>query len=309
MVCSIPSRAWCSDLWVAFDGHGVDVFTSKQLKKSGMPTPIVLDSLPKFAGLAFDKSRNLWAVSIDPDEVVQFTTAQLKKLAENPDPTPGVIITSSSSFAGRGCNFDSHGNLWIADLGNGSLDELSKEQLAAGTATVTPAVVITSSDLPAPDFVTFDRADNLWVTNQDLNKIVEFSSGQLSSGGDKSPAVVLSDDGSGTSISAPGEIAFDKKGNLWVPNFGADTLVEYEKSKISSSGNPAPTVKLTSAIFDQPQGAAFDSQGDLIVVNSDNGTIAKFAAKQLKKSGAPTPGVTLPTGISENLQTILGPAS
>jgi len=307
LTCGTSSRASSAELWVPFIGNGVEVFTSKQLQKSGAPEPLHLDSLPKATGLAFDKSRNLWAAIIDPDEVVRFTPAQLKHLKDNPDPTPGVIISVAS--ASRGCNFDPQGNLWIADLENNSLEELSKAQLASGTGSPTPAVTITSADLDQPDFVTFDKAGNVWVTDAGLDKIVEFSSGQLSSGGSKSPNVILTDDGSGTSISSPGEIAFDKKGNLWVPNRGADTVVEYAKAQLTSSGNPAPTVKLISAVFDEPWGAAFDNKGDLIVVNSENGIIAKFASKQLKKSGAPIPEVTLTTGENDNFQIIFGPPS
>jgi streptogramin lyase len=311
LACAIPSPAWCNDLWVAFIGNDVDVFTSKQLKKSGTPTPTQLNSLPKFTGLAFDKSHNLWVVSIDPDEVVEFTPAQLKQLNKNSAPTPGVIITDSSGggYAGRGCSFDPNGNLWIADFANDSLDELSKAQLAAGSASEPFNEVITSSDLDETDFVTFDSRGNAWATGAGLNKIVEFSSSQLTSSGDKSPAVVLSDDGSGTSVSGPGQPAFDKKGNLWVPNLAANTVVEFSKSQLSSSGNPAPTVKLSSTVFDQPWAAAFDSKGDLLVVNFDGGTISKFTPKQLAKTGAPTPAVTLLTGPNDVSQILFGPSS
>jgi streptogramin lyase len=311
LACSIPSLAWCNDLWVPFTGNGIDVFTSKQLQKSGTPSPIQLDSLPKFTGLAFDKSHNLWVVSIDPDEVVEFTPAQLKKLKENSTPTPAVVITDSSSdgYAGRGCNFDPNGNLWIADFANDSLDELSKAQLAAGSADEPFNEVITSSDLDETDFVTFDSRGNAWATGDGLNKIVEFSSSQLSSSGDKSPAIVLSDDGSGTSVSGPGQPAFDKKGNLWIPNLGANTVVEFEKSQLSSSGNPAPTVKLSSTVFNKPWGATFDNKGDLIVVNADGGAISKFTPKQLTKTSAPTPAVTLTTGPNDVSQILFGPSS
>lgn len=259
-------------------------------------------------GLAFDKSDNLWAV-INDDEVVRFTAAQLKGLKTNPSPTPGVIITSTSTFTNLiGYNFDQQGNLWVVD-GDNSIDELSKAQLAAGSGNVTPAVVITSSDLVFPLYVTFDKVGNAWVDNQDGDTIAEFSASQLTSGGSKSATVLLSDDGSGTSLSRPTEIAFDKKGNLWVPNYGADTVVEYAKAQLTSSGNPAPTVKLTSAIFDGPWGAVFDSGGNLVVMNYYDDTIAKFTAKQLKASGAPIPKVSVTGRETEISQIIFGPAS
>ncbi|HEY9157082.1 hypothetical protein [Candidatus Binatus sp.] len=311
LACGTPSEARCANLWISFWGGGIESYTPGQLAKSGMPTPIDLNTFGNVTGLAFDKSHNLWAV-IDIDEVVRFTAKQLKDLKHDPSPTPGVIITSTSTFSDIiGCNFDHQGNLWVADVLNGSIDELSKAQLAAGSGDVTPHVVITFSGLN-PDFVTFDNAGNAWVDSVVNNQIAEFSANQLTSGGSKTPKVLLSDDGSGTSLDVPGEIAFDKKGDLWVSNWPADTVVEYAKDQLTSSGNPAPMVKLSSAIFDAPWGIAFDTHGDLVVMNSYDEMIAKFTAKQLKVSGAPIPTVSVTAGAppdTDIVQIIFGPAS
>ena len=311
LTCGTPSHAWCANLWVAFEnGSGIASYTSKQLKTSGTPTPINLSTFPDANGLAFDKTHNLWAVIDDDQEVVQFTAAQLKELKHDPSPTPAVTITSTSTFEViTGCSFDHQGNLWVVDSENNSIDELSKAQLAAGSGNVTPAIVISSSDLNDPGAVTFDKLGNAWVNSFLNSEIAEFSASQLTSPGTKSATVVLADDGSGTSLSAPGWIAFDKNGNLWVPNYGADTVVEYAKDQLTSSGNPAPTVKLSSAIFDQPLAAVFDGSGNLVVMNYTNGTIAKFTPKQFKASGTPVPMVSLTGSETENQQIIFGPAS
>ncbi len=167
LICGTSSHAWCAsaDLWVAaYNSEVIESYTSGQLKTSGMPSPISLGGSPA-VGLAFDKSHNLWAV-VNGDEVAEFTTAQLKNLKNDSNPAPTVIITSAT-FSGliMGCNFDHQGNLWVVDYLNGSIDELSKAQLAAGNASVTPAIVIASGDLEAPNFVTFDEAGNAWVDN------------------------------------------------------------------------------------------------------------------------------------------------
>ena len=311
LTCAAPSRAWCAsnNLWVAFDnGAGIGTYTPAKLAKSGVRTPVYLDVFPYVTGLAFDKSHNLWAV-VQDNEVVQFTPAQLGNLKHNPSPTPAVIITSTAFNKIIGCNFDPKGNLWVVDGGNNSLDELSKAQLAAGTGPVTPHFIITSSDLNFPSFVTFDKAGNAWVDSKDNSELAEFSTSQLTSSGAKSPAILLSDDGSGTSLNWPGEIAFDKSGNLWVPNYLAETVVEYAKDQLTTSGSPVPVVKLSSSVFIEPWGAAFDASGDLVVMNYSDGTIAKFTPKQLKTTGLPVPKVTV-TGIeTENSQIIFGPAS
>ncbi len=312
LTCGTPLQAWCgnSNLWVTFEsGGGIESYTSGQLKKSGMPSPVQLSTFPFVLGLAFDKSNNLWA-DVGHFEVVRFTRKQLKDLKHDPNPTPGVIITSQSSLNNIiGCNFDRKGNLWVVDVGNDSLNELTKAQLAAGSGDITPAIIITLSGLQNPNFVTFDKTGNAWVDDEGNAEIAEFSASQLTSSGTKTPAVLLSDDGSGTSLSDPGEIVFDKKGNLWVPNYDSDTVVKYAKDQLAHSGNPAPTVKLSSAVFDGPWGAAFDGKGDLVVMNINDGTIAKFTAKQLKVSGAPIPKVAVTGTETNNYQITFGPAS
>jgi hypothetical protein len=311
MLTCTPSRAWCgsTNLWIAFDdGPFIASYASRQLKKSGMPTPIQLSTSSENTGLAIDKSHNLWAV-LNHIEVVEFKAAQLKKLKTDPSPTPAVIITSTSTFSNIiGCTFDHEGNLWVVDSTfTGSLYELSKAQLNAGSGNVTPAIIIRTS-LYYPSFVTFDKVGNAWVDDS-IDEIAEFSTSQLTGSGTKSPSVLLSDDGSGTSLSDPGEIVFDKNGDLWVPNEGSDTVVEYAEDQLTSSGNPAPTVKFTSAIFDEPIGAALDSKGNLVVTNNGDGTIAKFTPKQLKVSGAPVPKVAVTGPDDGSFQIIFGPSS
>jgi hypothetical protein len=309
LTCGMASNAWCANLWASFDsGGGIESYTSKQIKKSGMPTPKSLSTFDNVSGLAFDKAHNLWAVVHD-EEVVQFTKQQLKKLKSDPNPDPNVIITSGTFSDIIGCNFDHHGNLWVVDNAKHQLDELSKAQLAAGSADVTPAVVITDLSLVNPSFVTFDKTGNAWVDSENSDQIAEFTAGQLTTTSSQVPTVLLSDDGSGTSLDSPGQIAFDKRGNLWVPNYGADTVVEYAKGQLTNSGNPSPTVKLSSAIFDGPWGEAIDNKGNLAILNYNDGTIAKFAAKQLKVSGGPVPRVSVTGGPSDGYQIVFGPAT
>ena len=199
----------------------------------------------------------------------------------------------------------------MADGDDDRIEELSASQLSAGSnPDITFPTVINATDFAFPAFITFDEAGNAWVASQGISKIVELSASQLTSSGiGKSPAVVLSDDGSGTSLDLPGEIVFDKKGNLWVPNFASDTVVEYAKDQLTSTGDPAPTVKLSSAIFDEPFGAAFDQKGNLVIMNYADGTIVKLAAKQLKKSGSPVPKIKVTGTGTVNYQITFGPAS
>ena len=312
LTCSMASQAWCGeDLWVSFgSGGGIVRYTSKQLTKGGTPTPTSLSFASHASGLAFDKSHNLWVVTGN-ENVVRFTPKQLKDLKKDSSPTPGVIITAQSAFLFIvGCNFDAKGNLWVVNSQLGTLNEISKAQLNAGSTThLTPAIVLTSADLDHPNFVTFDKAGNAWVDSRDSNTLVEFTASQLAAGGSQSGNVIISDDGSGTSLSEPGEPVFDKKGNLWVPNFGSDTVVEFATGQLTATGNPAPQVKLTSAILAGPFGAAFADNGDLVIMNSEDGVISEFALNQLKASGAPVPKFSVQGADTLNEQIIFGPAS
>jgi sugar lactone lactonase YvrE len=294
-------------------GGGVESYTAKQLGKSGMPSPLQLSTFDFVSGVAFDSSGNLWAVVVpDLAEVVEFTPAQLKSLNANPSPTPAATITSTSTFTTMftslsGCTFDNQGNLWVVDHYHGSIDELSQAQLAAGSANVTPPVVITSPALDGPDFIAFDKDGNAWVSVNINSTIVKYSASQLTSSGTKSPEVVLSDDGSG-SLSGPGQLAFDRNGDLWVPSFFTHTVLEYAKSQLTSSGNPSPKVKLRSAALMGPWGMVFDKSDNLVVMNYSDGSIVKFTAPQLKESGARKPKIVV-TGPSVTFQITFGPKS
>jgi sugar lactone lactonase YvrE len=290
----MPSNGWCANLWAALSSignGGLASYTAPQLNKSGTPTPFYLSGYKFVFGFAFDRSRNLWAC-VNHFEVVRYNYKQLKDLKDNSSPTPDVIITSMSSLNNiYACNFDRKGNLWVADIENNTLNEISKQQLTAGSGDITPVTIITLEGISIPTFIAFDRADNAWIADGGNSQLAEFSASELETGGTKSAAILLSDDGSGTSLSRPGQIVFDGRGNLWVPNFSSNTVIEYARADLAHSGSPMPRVKLNSAIFNEPIGAAFDGLGELVITNAYDGTISKFRANQLRASGAPTPKV------------------
>jgi hypothetical protein len=311
LTSAAPTPAWCKgkqSLWLTFDHGGIVAYSSKELSKSGSPTPTELSTFASTSGVAFDKSNSLWAV-VNQDEIVRFTAKQLKDLKTNPNPTPGVIITSTATFGQlSGCSFDHQGNLWVENPGNHAFFELSKDQLDAGSGDVTPPVAITSSEANGNLYMTFDADGNAWMDSWLDNTVIEFTAGQLKSGGSQSPNITLSDDGSGTSLSDPEEVTFDKDGNLWVANFLSETVVEYAKDQLTATGNPAPTVKLSGSVFDGPWGVAFNSNGSLAVVNYHSYTIDVFTPAELK-TGSAAPKVIL-TGTGEsNFQVIFGPSS
>ncbi len=312
VVWSAASPAWCKSkqsLWAADAEAGrVVELPPPALKRSGMPTPVVLDSssLHLVTGVAFDKSNNLW-VSTFVDNVLEFTPAQLQNLGTVSNPAAQASIGSADFLALDGCAFDSSGDLWIVDFNGGAVHELTQAQLNAGSnPSITPAITITSASLSDPQFDVFDGSGNLWISSSNNSEIIQFSLSQLGSGGSKTPAVVLSNNGG--SLDFPAEMAFDKKGNLWVANTGNGTAVMFAKSQLAASGSPTPKVTLSGAAFDHPFGLAFDSRRNLWVVNAAAGDqISKVSSKQTKKNGTPAPRVAITGVVSDPNQMIFGP--
>jgi sugar lactone lactonase YvrE len=312
IACGAPAPAWCKpaeSLWVAdTNNERVVELPPSALKHSGTPSSLVLDSaaLDQPEGVAFDKSKNLWVTNHTSNEVLKFTPTQLNNLPTVSNPTAAVTISSTTFSSIDGCTFDHHGNLWIIDYGRDGVEELTQTQLNAGSnPSITPAISITSGALDDPNFGVFDKSGNLWVSSEDNSTVVEFSASQLGSNGNKTPNIVLGSNSG--SLDSPGEMAFDKKGNLWVSNFSNSTVVMFARSQLDASGSPTPKVTLSSSEFDGSWGLAFDSGKNLWISNYDDAQASKFKSKQLKKTGAPTPPVIVNGGFSGPYQITFGP--
>ena len=258
-------------------------------------------------GVCFDQSKNLW-VTDDDEQVLEFTSGQLKALKANSNsPSPAVTISSSSFSKIIGCNFDSNGNLWLVDEGNKSVDQISKMQLKAG-GSITPAVIISdSAEMVYPDFLAFDKSGNLWVSDENASALLAFSPSQQTSGGAHTAVVKISDNSG--SLNDPGELAFDNKGNVWVTNYGGGTVVMFAKKDLAASGDPTPAVTLTGAAFDGPWGLAFQNgnSGPLWILNYSDGTLNEFVPSQMMSSGSPVPKVSLSNTSSDAYQITFGP--
>jgi sugar lactone lactonase YvrE len=305
-VCSVSSPAWCksgTSLWAAdTDNNRIVELVPSDLQSSGTPPPLMLGPINSVQGLAFDRSNNLWVEGFD-NQVLEFTPAQLKNLSNVSNPNPARAFGAGASAA-RGCIFDNNGNLWIIDAQD-AVHEFTRAQLNGG-GNPSPAIDITSSaSLDGPEFGVFDRSGSLWLSSENNSEVEEFAASQLRSSGDKTPAVILSDNGG--SLDLPGQLVFDKGGNLWVANLGNATVVKFAKNQLKTSGMPAPAVTLSSSEFDDPWGLAFDRGKNLWVSNFIGGQISKFGSKQLKKSGAPTPSVAITGVLAHSHQMTFGP--
>ena len=111
-----------------------------------------------------------------------------------------------------------------------------------------------------------------------------------SSTGDARPQTVIT-----KGVDFPYGLAFDASGDLWVSNYGHDTVIEYTKSELAKV-SPAPSVIISSPLngaLSEPGGLAFDFSGNLWVDNAGTNTVTEYPKAELSVSGSPAPRVII----------------
>ncbi len=86
-------------------------------------------------------------------------------------------------------------------------------------------------------------------------------------------------DGSGL---APGGVAIDAAGNVWVPNYGSSSLSEFTSNGVPKTGSP-----FSAAGLDNPTSVAIDTYGSAWVANINGDDLSEFNAQGQKISGPP----------------------
>jgi hypothetical protein len=184
------------------------------------------------------------------------------------------------------------GRLWLPVRFDGQVQSFARAQLAAGGDR--PGIAITGAG-DEPINAIFDNRGNMWVATFGDSTLLKYSPAKLAApGGDREPDVIIRSDANG-SLNGPVGLAFDKRGNLWVGNFGPlngtgpgdDTLVRFTPGQLARSGQPTPGVIITG--FANPYGHAFDAQGNLWVGNNRADNVLRFTPAQLARSGAVGP--------------------
>ncbi len=259
---------------------------------------------PEAAAAAATPVNTMYVLNNTSGSVLSFASGATGNVA----PTSTVSGPSTTLNSPYYMAMDPSGNVWVANYAANTVVEFTQSQLAVGGSPA-PTVTLTSTvsnSLDHPTYVVFDRSGDLWVTNAapGNGSVVEFTSGQLAATGSPTPTVTLTDDGTG-SISAPGSMAFDGQGGLWVGNRGTNTLVRFTPAQIGATGAPTPDITLTSTgtSITTPDALAFDRSGQLWVADDTiPGSVVAFSPAQLASSGAPVPHITLSSnGTSTNL--------
>jgi sugar lactone lactonase YvrE len=261
------------------------------LTANGNASPVtnLYASESQAATLALASNGDLW---VGDDGVLNaFTNRQLAGDG-NGAPAPTVSITNSYSAGGSGLAFDPSGDLWAGDLNNKTIIEYKPSQLTkSGAPKPTRTIDFGQSGLNG---LAFDSSGDLWASNYNNSTLVEYSAAQLASTSKiTAPAITITaNDGS---LDGPARITFDSSGDLWVANFGGDTISEFQADQLTSSGAPTPAVQLSSndGSLDEPNGVAVDPSGDLWVANQGSSSAVEYTPGQLTAYGDPTPNQTI----------------
>jgi DNA-binding beta-propeller fold protein YncE len=176
--------------------------------------------------------------------------------------------------------------LWVANGAN--VVEFLPSQLLPGVTDPAPHIALNSaSGLGAPQGVQFDAGGNLWVLDGGNGSTVapaldEFTAAQLTAhtaNPNPMPAKSITYAG----IKFPQQGVFDKSGDFWVADNGANEVVEFTPAQLAAGGTVTPNLTLTSTIpFNGPLGIAFSPiTGNLWVANNAGTSIEGFAATSL----------------------------
>ncbi len=298
----------CGDLWVAgsgalLGGGGISEFNASSLQGRN---PKVSFEIPTSASaLTFDAGGDLWASQFT-GKILEYSVSSLGGC--NPghgfeNGQPANIVIGEPNFTSMaidwgysqgtnqkglttptGIAFDSHGDLWVADSGNGRITKFEAPFVTAEGASI-PVLghpgradfglpvtrgVTNASTIGIPTGISegialqglaFDQAGNLWVTDSANNRVLEFDAVSLQSAvanQEAIPASIVigqpnftsnSQGTSATQLSGPTGIAFDPSGNLWVSDTGNNRVVEFRPPFSVGQG--------ASAVVGQPDFTSF----------------------------------------------------
>ena len=105
-----------------------------------------------------------------------------------------------------------------------------------------------------------------------LAHVPEYSAAQLAAGGSGTPNVALMS--AFGSIVRPWAVAFDAHGNLWVCNYGNNSIASFTPAQIATSGSPLPSAGVTGTKRRTgPLGIAVDRIGNLWVASITGSTL------------------------------------
>jgi sugar lactone lactonase YvrE len=272
----------------------------------------------------FDSSGNLWVVDSANSRILEFkppftndmqaslVIGEPNFVTSNPGGT--TFINGTVLYVPQDIAFDSSGNLWVSDTGDGRIVEftapfsngenaslvLGEPTLAVGSVPGTEPA--SQTDLNAPAGLTFDSSGNIWVADSGNYRVLEFKA-PFSNG--EAASVVLGQDNftandfpnepncpptcntpTKSTLNGPYDVAFDSSGNLWVADRNDHRVSEFtppftngEAANIIIGGDCAIFGEVLAAdCLSVTEFLAFDHSGMLWVSDTGNGRVLGFPA-------------------------------
>lgn len=238
--------------------------------------------------------------------------------SKNTVPSPGFHNPNAPSVAAPFVpGFD---KMWVTNLGgsNNKIFGFSGSQATNSGEFSAPAITLTLPSIgigPAvyPAAICFAANGDLWVgyattaTPGGGQTLARFAASKLLATGSPSADTIIQIPTIDITYEGIPVMCFDGVGGLWVgaAQSSADVshLLYYTATQLRSSGSPAPTVTLTTALWQSLNGLAFDQLGRLWVACHAHPTIGLTAlapAQLLANNAAIVPSVQLTTGIGVN---------
>ncbi|HEY1977168.1 MAG TPA: beta-propeller fold lactonase family protein [Candidatus Baltobacteraceae bacterium] len=220
------------------------------------PVGTMTDGIEEPYAFAFDGAKNLYVANNDGSGVTEY--------AQNAA-TPMRTLPSNEPFA---VAVDSSGNAYTADFG-------------ANTVSVFPPGTSTPSyqiGVVQPAALAFDGSGNLYVGSR-TGPISASGTVSVYAPGAKTSSRTLS---VGNDVAA---LVFDHAGNLYVLDYGSNSIVVF------APGASSPSHAIATGI-NEPRALAVDSSNNLYVANYRNSNVTVYAP------GQSTPSRRLSTGIN-----------
>lgn len=178
--------------------------------------------------------------------------------------------------------------LWTVSGGLSEISRLDDTQLLTG-GIKTPATALSTSRLSLFNLnsIAFDATGTMWIASREDSALAAFTNG--TEAGLVSPTIIITP--TSRSLAGPGAMAFDSDRSLWVANFSSGTIVRFDRTQITASGSPVPTVTIRGVAH--PSGLAFDATGALWVTDALDNTVSRYLRGQLLTSGDKPPATVL----------------
>ncbi len=229
------------------------------------------------AGTAIDASGNIFVADAGNNLIRKIDTNILVSTyagtgADGNDNGPASM---ASFLAPLGVAVDTSGNVYVADLQNNAIREITSNGV----------VSVFASGFNMPNGLAVDSSGNVYVgdTNNNLIQKISANGSATTLAGSGSPG---SSDGTGkaASFNSPKGLAVDSSGNVYVADTNNNVIREISPNGVvttlaGSAGVTGATNGTGSAAsFYQPTGVAIDFSGNIYVADSYNNLIREITS-------------------------------